>query len=348
MKFFGGIGTAFVFLSILTAQAKADCVSTVDRTVVMLDVTSPRGNEHQYGAGVIFAIQGADIFITTAAHVVKMKEPRMNVYFFGDREKPYSVQIANANSSLDVAFLVVRDGALASSLRQELDWHLLPSSIGAPTPEYAIIVGNNGGQGWSRPTAPERIISNDARDIIIDSRATRPGSSGGAVFDPNDQLLGIVYSDEYGQAAQAFSIARVLKEARRLGLPVNLSENRLSTPAVYIPPVRGAPGNWGRDIANSVRQKLERIRRVIDCQNGQAIAMIGNVEIRSPTMTTDVAVITWRFTGEMGIASAPVTQYIEIPRLPWKHVSEDPDMLASKTNEAADFAVVALTNNLAR
>lgn len=346
MKWLASISVGFVIMFAAPSYAEENCMSAADRSVVMLEVISPSGV--QFGAGVIFAVREATIFIVTAAHVVDVQGARINVNFLADRGKAYHGRLVSRSSNVDVAFIVVEDGGLAEFLRRTLDWQLLPSKGSGAKAGYATIIGNNGGRPWSKPVGPERIMSHDANELIVDSRATRPGASGGGLFDPSDELLGIVYSDVYGQAAQAFAIERVLQEARRLGLPVDIRENRLATPAVFVAPLRGAPADWGNEVAETIRQKLWQTRRVIECENERAIGLFGNVEIATRTLMTDAIRITWRFTSEAGAGSSSVVQYLEISHPPFLGARDHPDILARKTDEAADFAVENLTRYLAQ
>lgn len=346
MKWQVVIAAAIFLHFVVDSRSQERCTSSVERSVVMLDVASSDGR--QYGAGVIFSIRGGDIYIATAAHVVTTDQRHINVNFLTDRGRVYTAKIEKISSTLDMAYVLVQNPDLAESLSRQLDWRLLVPKTGGASPNYAIIVGNNGGSQWSKPLAPERIISYEPDQIVVDSRATRPGASGGGVFDPNDELLGMIYSDTYGQAAQAFPMQRVLQEARRLGLPVDLTENHLAVPAVSVSPLRGGPGGWGEQVAGAIRAELGQSRRVIDCQNDEAISVVGGVSFQSPSLTTDVAAITWRFTGATGVAPETITQYIEFNRLPWGHVSNDSQALAGKTKEAADFAVRAVTSYLAK
>lgn len=347
MSFRARITAALVILWFLPGHSEGACVSAADRAVVMLHVKSPDFAGDEWGAGVIFAVRGPNIFIATARHVVKFAAPKIEVSFQGDNQKIYQAQILQISKNIDIAFLEVQNSALAEALQHKLLWQLLPAKDSAVEAEYASIIGNNSGRHWSKPAAPEPIISRDTEGLTIDSRFVRPGSSGGGVFDPNEQLLGIENADTSGAGGLAIPIESVLHEARQLGLPIDLQENRLATPAVFVAAPIGAPGDWGSMIADAIRQKLGHFRRVIECENERAISMRGTVEIRSPTLLTDVAVITWQLTGLKGIVAPPVTQYIEVSHF-LKHVNDDPNLLTGKTDEAADFALAAVIRYLGR
>jgi hypothetical protein len=330
------------------ARAEDRCISADDRAVVMLDVRSQESEEQQYGAGIIFASQGDSVFIVTARHVVQGKAPKITVTFKLENESTYEAAVAGISPSSDVAFISVRNGGLAENVGRTMLWQLLPSKVGTPSAEYATVIGNNGGELWTKSEPPEKIVARRNADFKIVSHFTRPGSSGGGVFDPNEELIGMVSSDQPGGQTLALSIDGMLQEARKFNLPVNLTKNPGAVPAVQVAPPRGAPGDWGRELASAIRQKLGRIRRIVECENDRAISMRGTVEVRSPTMTTDVISLSWQFSGGRDVAPAQVSQFIEINRLPWKHASDDPAMLSGKTDEAADFAVAGIMKYLAQ
>jgi len=317
--------------------AQERCVSAADRAVVMLEVVGI-----QYGAGVVIGIRGADIFILTVKHVVADRGAEVKARFSVDRKTSYPALISNISTAKDAAFVVAHDANLAEILRQAIAWDSLPAKSSSTEYPYVTIIGNSGGEGWTKSDVPERVIARNANAIKVEALSTRPGSSGGGVFDQSEQLVGIV-SDENGQVAGVVPIDVGLKEASGFGIPVDLTENRAATPAVYVGGLKGAPGDWGDEVAAAVRQKLGSFRRVIECENDKAVSMKGRVEFRSPTLTTDVAVITWQFNGRKNVPAAASTQYLTINRLPWKHAISDPDVLTDKTDEAADFAVAAVT-----
>ena len=321
----------------------------------MLHVTLPALRINRYGAGVIFAIREGSIFIMTARHVVeqetpeKREKPEIGVIFKTDDTATYPAQgQLYLSKEKDVAFLVVKNNELAEKLESELDWHILPTSKSATESKYATIIGNGGGKQWTKPLAPERIISRRNDEIEIDSRSTRPGDSGGGVFDTNDQLIGIVIADTEGAVALALSTERILREARGFGLPVDLVANKLATPAVFIAPLAGEPSRWGSEIAAALGEKLKQTRRVIECGNEQALSVAATIDIRSGTPTSDVAVLSWRFAGGHRGPSAPVTQHIEIDHFPWTAVRKSPETLSSKTGEAVEFAINSFNRYLSR
>jgi hypothetical protein len=340
------IALASCLLSPVPANADERCVGAPDRAVVMLRVTA--NNQTQYGAGVIFAVRDGSIFIMTAKHVVQLEKPDIKVMFKIDEATAYSAQSrVYLGQNIDAAFLVVKNNDLAEQLESQLDWPILPAGKSAAESKYATIIGNNSGKPWSKPLDPERIIRHRSDGIEIDSRSLRPGASGGGVFDPNDQLIGIVSEDMEGQVALAMPIDSVLREAHSLGLPVNVTVNSLATPAVFVSPLTGSAGDWGDDIATALVDKLKHSRRVLDCGNEQALSITGTVDIRSGTPTSDLAILSWRFSGgRRGAAPASVDR-IEINHFPWTDVRKDKGTLASKTDQAVDFAIAQFNRYLA-
>jgi hypothetical protein len=333
----------WLLVSGLPLHAQERCTSAADRAVVMLDVAGS-----QYGAGVVIGIQGDNIFIVTARHVVEGENgAEIKATFNGDRQNVYQATISNISANKDVAFLIVRDGSLADVMKRTIVWQSLPGKSSATESQYVSIIGNSGGEGWTKSEILERVIARASNGIKVESHSTRPGTSGGGVFDPSEELVGIVSTDN-GQVAAVVPIEGALQDAKGFGISVGLTENRAATPAVYVAALKGAPGNWGDDVATLVRQKLGRVRRVIECENEKAISMKGSVEFRSPTLTTDVAAITWQFSGRKNTPATASTQYLVVNRLPWKHAVSDPDLLTDQTDEAADFAVTGVTNYLNR
>ena len=337
-----------IFLVIATAalslQAYAACNLAGEDAIVMLDVKHRSHNES--GAGIVISVQDTRIFIVTAKHVVVeagRNAAEVRVRFKGT-EARFQAQFAASQFSagIDMAVVIVEDAKLANALGQALPWHLLRSRAHGLETQFAIIVGQGGGQSWAKSIAPEPIAKRDQKSIAIESKIVQPGFSGGGVFDPSGQLIGLILSDNNG-IAEAYSIQFVLAEASRLGFPIDLKEIPYSKDSVFIAPIAQAPGEWGQQIEAALRRKLqERGHQVLDCDAPKVAKIRADIDVRQPSATTDVAVIKWQFVDPVGAIFPFAPQYIEFQHWPWQDIwKAKSDTLSEKTDAAVEAAIKA-------
>jgi hypothetical protein len=336
-----------LFLCQTMTAASAQCRSAslvAENTTVMVN------GKFAVGAGIIMAARGSNIYIATAKHVVN--EPGLNAASitvkFRTGETASAKGIHKAPSK-DLAFLVIENGELAEQLHQKLSWHILRSRSARKLSsgrDLAIIVGQGAEKEWAKPLEPEPIGGQKADLIEIQSTTIQPGFSGGGVFDPSGLLIGVITTDT-GSMAEAITIEAALSEARRLKLPVDLSEIDLTPVPIFIAPVTGVPEDWDQLIRDSLRHKLElqleRLGfRLLDCDSGsRAISVFGAVEVQRTSFTTDVAIVRWQFIHLNGLANAPTPQRLEFIRLPWTDIwVKDSARLLERADEVGEYAAM--------
>jgi Trypsin-like peptidase domain len=330
-----------------TAVASAQCRSAslvAENTTVMVN------GSFAVGAGIIMAVRGSNIYVATAKHVVNesgLKAASITVKFRTGEKA--SVKNIHKAPSKDLAFLLIENSELAEKLQQKLSWQILRSRSArrlSSGRELAIIVGQGAEKEWSRPLEPEPIGGQKADLIEIQSTTIQPGFSGGGVFDPTGLLIGVITTDT-GSMAEAITIEAALSEARRLKLPVDLSEIDLTPVPIFIAPVTGVPEDWGQLIRDNLRHKLElqlerRGFRLLDCESGsRAIGIFGAVEVQRTSFTTDVAIVRWQFNHLSGLANTPTPQRLEFVRLPWTDIwVKDSARLLERADEVGEYAVM--------
>jgi hypothetical protein len=315
----------FVYETATIANAQCRSASLVaDNTTVMVN------GRFAIGAGIIMAARGSNIYLATAKHVVNETGSNAAAFTvkFRSGEKAQVKSIYKASPSKDLAFLIIENRELAEKLQQSLSWQILRSRSARKLSsgrDLAIIVGQGAAKEWAKPLEPERIGGQKADLIEIQSTTIQPGFSGGGVFDPSGLLIGVITTDT-GSMAEAITIEAVLSEARRLKLPVDLSEIDLTPVPIFIAPVTGVPEDWDQLIRDNLRRKLEmqlerRGFRLLDCDSGsRAIGIFGAVDVQRTSFTTDVAIVRWQFIHLGGLAKAPTPQRLEFVRLPWTDI----------------------------
>jgi hypothetical protein len=325
------------------AQCQSAALAAENMTVMV------NGN-HASGAGIVMAVREPHIYIATAKHVITDERDLASITVkFRSGEQARISPDAVHTSSRDVAFFMTEDRDLAGKLRQQ-SWQVLRSrSASKPStaPDRAFVVGQGGGQEWIRTLEPERIIT-EKGSIRIQSATIQQGFLGGGVFDPNGLLIGIITSDT-SRPAEAMTIEAAIDDARRLGLPVDLSANDLAPLAVALAPLAGerVPADWDQLVRENIRHKLEQQLaakglRPLDCENTpKAIRILGAVQVVGTSMTTDVAVITWKFVRPDGLTNTPPAQRLEFTRLlPWTDIwAAGSDKLSERADEVGDYAV---------
>src|SRR3954447_23115245 len=96
-----------LLLAILPCAAQIEGrADVVKQAVVMLDCT--HGDDSEYGAGILFAVNGSTAKIVTAAHVVSRCAPNtMKARFLWGPSERVAARVLNENAAIDIAVLQV-------------------------------------------------------------------------------------------------------------------------------------------------------------------------------------------------------------------------------------------------
>jgi trypsin-like peptidase len=161
--------------------------------VQVLAFSGDADDSPENGAGIVFAATDR-IIIATAAHVVRASvvSQRVRVVFQFARKDTVAARVDLLDSELDLAVLSLPRSAVRVTDVVHFGFDRLgdPSALesGAPlTP-----VGCPLGVCWDPPVTPVGLISGRYLMVRFESYFISPGSSGGALFNRNWEVVGLV------------------------------------------------------------------------------------------------------------------------------------------------------------
>jgi hypothetical protein len=197
-----------------------------------------QGRRVEFGAGIIVSQTPDRTVIITADHVVQAaaNDEAVEVEFASQVGRPFRAQVFSRRAprpGLDLAVLFVypRPGTavIPSIVTEGTRGALRIEDPSAFLKERVLIVGNMNDRPWSQNFIPDPIVESDANRLVIESDHVSPGASGGAVFDTNGQILGMVVTAERSGAV-ARPIRALLDQVRAWHIEIGLRyEDRAAT-----------------------------------------------------------------------------------------------------------------------
>ena len=188
--------------------------------VVMINGTL--AEEETIGAGFIVGIANDRMYIATANHVVRRggKEiTNLRVLFnWLPGEWTEARLLDTADSTLDLAVIVV-----ANVKRLSAD-HLVFDRLATAAPavqQGVFFIGYGGSVAWHTRAAPDAISRLSGETIYFQSAFLVPGDSGGILVSEDWRIVGMLRSDNAGEA-NALAVARILDKLREWNYPVAL------------------------------------------------------------------------------------------------------------------------------
>ena len=193
-------------------------------TVAMLSGTL-RGIR-TYGAGIVFAHRGKDVYIATANHVVRKMDNEMSgvtvrLKNYPDLELPATLlEEYNPDPEFDLALL---KATLPDSVteRDLFDFHVLTEPGIELTNSRVYPIGRVNNRLWSKPASFSQGVKRAGTMLLFESPYIGPGSSGGGLFEDGAILLGMVLNNNppYGEARD---IHHLISAIKAFGYPVDL------------------------------------------------------------------------------------------------------------------------------
>ena len=178
--------------------------------------------EETIGAGFIVGSANNRLYIATANHVVRrggneIKNVRV-LFDWLPGEWTDAKLLDSADSSLDLAVLAVEN--LKNLSADHLTFDRLASA--APTVQQGVFfIGYGGSTAWHTRRAPDAISRVSGETIHFQSAFLVPGDSGGILVTEDWRILGMLRSDQAGEA-NALAVQRVLDKLREWNYPVAL------------------------------------------------------------------------------------------------------------------------------
>ena len=186
---------------------------------LVVQVLATGGDEEEVGAGIVVATSDR-ILIATAAHVVRTAQQgaKIRVVFQFARNDTVTAKVEQVDRDLDLAVLsVARAGRVAQPFA--FDRAGDPEALEAGS--LVVPVGCPERTCWEAPVSGDRVISASARRVRFESFFVSPGSSGGALFNQQWEVVGLV-TEKNSQDGVAVGIAEVADRLHKWNYPVQL------------------------------------------------------------------------------------------------------------------------------
>lgn len=186
---------------------------------LVVQVVATGGEEEEVGAGVV--VLAADrIIIATAAHVVRSAQQgaKIRVVFQFARNDTVDARVEQVDRDLDLAVLGV---ARAGSTAQVFAFDRAGEPQALETGSLVVPVGCPERVCWEPPVSGDRVISASARRVRFESFFVSPGSSGGALFNQQWEVVGIV-TEKNSQDGVAVGITEVRDRLRKWNYTIQL------------------------------------------------------------------------------------------------------------------------------
>jgi Trypsin-like peptidase domain len=207
------------------------------------------------GAGIVIADDPERTLVVTARHVVEtdVDDRVIDVQIKGRASHRATVRwMSNDPVFRDLAVLAVEREPQEGSLVDAFGI-LAPVDQPVAGPGF-VFIGNPAGRGVTT-TAPGDGRVNDASSVQI-AVAVDQGYSGGGIFDPNRQLVGLTIADSQS-AGLGYPIASVLTLLKAQGIVVALSPATESKRGILLGEVTGEPPELVATIRQNFHSALE-------------------------------------------------------------------------------------------
>lgn len=186
---------------------------------LVVQVVATGGDEEEVGAGVV--VLAADrIIIATAAHVVRSAQQgaKIRVVFQFARNDTVDAKVEQVDRDLDLAVLGV---ARAGSTAQVFAFDRAGDPQALEAGSLVVPVGCPERVCWEPPVSGDRVISASSRRVRFESFFVSPGSSGGALFNQQWEVVGLV-TEKNSQDGVAVGMAEVRDRLKKWGYTVQL------------------------------------------------------------------------------------------------------------------------------
>jgi hypothetical protein len=227
-------------------QSHAEALERAERLVVRITTKYTSGAPTAHGAGILLSVQGSTAYILTANHVVDNAaagKPAISVVFDAPGGAAHTASAIAATRYSWPRDLYPEVAVIQADLRQTgriapPQWDILRDSRDRSELKDVIAIGNPAGRAKTvTPKGDAELRS--ARELRLNSGVMEQGYSGGAVFDAQKHLAGLVIEDS-GQYAAAYPIEPVLAMLKTAGVPVDLVSAPAAKKNIYL---KGVAGN---------------------------------------------------------------------------------------------------------
>lgn len=188
---------------------------------LVVQVLATGGDEEEVGAGVVLGITAQNrILIATAAHVVRTAQQgaKIRVVFQFARTDTIEAHVDKTDKDLDLAVVSLsRAGSAAPPFA--FDRQGDPGTLEAGA--LVVPVGCPERVCWEPPVSGDRVISASLRRVRFESFFVSPGSSGGALFNQQWEVVGLV-TEKNSQDGVALGMPEVANRMMQWGYTIQL------------------------------------------------------------------------------------------------------------------------------
>lgn len=210
------VGLAVSLISPARGASTASAVIPFDLVAMVSTVSGP-------GAGLVVGQSDVRTVIVTARHLLVQEDytiatDGISVEFNSLRGTPFQARVVEeyVDEGLDIAVLFIdhNNDRVPRLAAERFEESVSPTSPLALRGESVQVVGAAGGRQWSVSPPGDVITGVDGSRLLISSTGTRPGDSGGGVFDVFGRLLGLV--SEYDVSTGELRVVSINEVRRRL------------------------------------------------------------------------------------------------------------------------------------
>jgi Trypsin-like peptidase domain len=210
-----------VLLAVASTPLAAQRVSKMpaEAANLVVQIMTDLGGEEEVGAGVVVAASNR-IVIATAAHVVRTAQDggRVRVVFQFARNDTIVASVDQVDKELDLAVISLARDRRAIDFAFDREGDPGQLEVGA----MVIPVGCPDRQCWEPPVSGDRVISASSRRVRFESFFVSPGSSGGALFNRQWEVVGLV-TEKNSQDGIAVGMRAVSERLRKWGYTMQLA-----------------------------------------------------------------------------------------------------------------------------
>jgi hypothetical protein len=193
----------------------------VEAKNLVVQVLATGGDEEEVGAGIVVQVAASNrIIIATAAHVVRSAQQgaQIRVVFQFARNDTALAHVDQVDRDLDLAVLsVTRAGSAQPPFVFDREGDPAALEAGA----LVVPVGCPERVCWESSVSGDRVISASSRRVRFESFFVSPGSSGGALFNRQWEVVGIV-TEKNSQDGVAVGMPAVAERLKKWGYTIQL------------------------------------------------------------------------------------------------------------------------------
>lgn len=221
------VGPATTGSSLIVAQSgniKPEAADLVVKLETQFRGEEPEDTVTDIGSGIVVGVDESKVWITTARHAVCKEQGCGEIWVVSTSQTTRRIRaqlVDRQRAALDLAVITVPRAGFNTLGRGQPEFNRRGrvGSLRVGDPVYPV--GCPLGECDKTASPPDRVVSNDGKNVSFLSLLVARGSSGGAIFDRDWEVVGMVFYDQQPFGI-ALSIDTVLAAASSWGCPSSL------------------------------------------------------------------------------------------------------------------------------